>query len=135
MGSIPAPAAVTLTPQLVLDRLKHTILNVSEAVADIERLDAAPSPDSLSPGETAAVVLLRGELLTSIKERLSELQEASPSLARMARGEIPSHREVDRAFLTSVTSKLDALEAATGTLLGLAAFGATQSNLRGEVVK
>jgi hypothetical protein len=81
----------------------------------------------ITPGETAAVGLLRGEMLTSIKERLSDLQEAAPMLLRMAEGRAPSHRGVDAVFLRNTVGKLDALENATRGLLGLAAYAVMQS--------
>jgi hypothetical protein len=121
-----APIVPAASPQACLDRLKHALLNLSEVTADVERLEASPS-NNLTSGETAAIGFLREEVLTSIKERLNDLHEASPSLVRMARGESPSHREADRAFLCNITGKLDALEYVTRVLLGLAAFAATQS--------
>jgi hypothetical protein len=125
MGS-PAPAAVPLSPEQCLDRVRQTILRASSEVDALTNLEQYTSL-KLNRVE----LLLRDDLITFVEERLTELCEVLPDLLRLVRSLHLS--AIDACFVTNVIGKCDACEAAVRTLASVNEFALLRDKAVGEV--
>jgi len=127
-----APAAVPLSPQQAIDRVKQTICRVSSNVESLANLEQRAS-SKLNRIE----ILLREWLIGFVENRLRDLDEVVPDLLRLSvasgQGGSPDLSPVDECLVRNVIGKCQVVEGAVRMLANLNQFALLRDETVGEV--